>query len=165
MACCARECVRAREWGCEGASESARERACSRVRVCVKEREFTDFYSEGLITLSMILKYQFISWMNDRNNQIWVQSMELPPLWTIDQSKGAFSLHRASDPPRTGRSRRTFYPQKWSEKASSGTPRTLSRTPNRLSPRDKMSRTSDSSTNQMVFHGVTSNVHSFPVSY
>jgi len=79
--------------------------------------------------------------------------------------RGAFSLHRASGPPRAGRSRRTSYPQKWSEKASSGPPRTLSRTSDRLSPRDKMSITSDSSTNQMVFHGVPSNVHSFPVPY
>jgi len=35
----------------------------------------------------------------------------------------------------------------------------------RLSPRDKMGTSSDSSINQMVFHGVPSNVHSFPVSY
>jgi len=75
--------------------------------------------------------------------------------------KGAFSLHRASGPPPTRDSRRTSYPLKWSEKASSGTPRTR----DRLSPRDKMSTTSDSATNQIVFHGVPSNVHSFPVSY
>ena len=51
--------------------------------------------------------------------------------------------------------------RKWSEEASSGPPRMS----DRLSPRDKMNTTSDSSTNQMFFHGVPSNVHSFLVSY
>ena len=45
-------------------------------------------------------------------------------------------------------------PQKWSKKASSDRPWVLSRTFDRLSPRDKLGPTSDSSTNQMVFHGV-----------
>jgi len=36
--------------------------------------------------------------------------------YTTVGPKGAFSLHRASGLPRTGRSRRTSYPQKWSEK-------------------------------------------------
>jgi len=63
--------------------------------------------------------------------------------------------------PRTGRSRRASYPQKRSKKASSGPPLTSGD----LSPRDKMSTTPGSSTNQMVLHGVPSNVHSFPVLY
>ena len=56
-------------------------------------------------------------------------------------------------------------PQKWSETASSDRPRMLSRTSDRLSSRDKMSRTPNSSTNQTVLHGVPSNVHSFLVSH
>jgi len=39
------------------------------------------------------------------------------------------------------------------------------RTSDSLSPRGKMCPTSDSSTNQMVFRGVPSNNHSFPVSH
>jgi len=81
------------------------------------------------------------------------------------EDKGAFSLHWGSGPPRTGRSRRTSYPQKWSKTASLGPPWTLSWTPDRFSPRDKMSTTFDSSINQMAFHGVPSNVHSFPASF
>jgi len=45
-------------------------------------------------------------------------------------------------------------PQIWSEKALSDRPRTLSQTSNHLSPRDKMSTTSNSSTIQLVFHEV-----------
>ena len=56
-------------------------------------------------------------------------------------------------------------PQKWSEKSLSDRPRTLSRTSDRLSPGDKMSPMLDSLTNEMVFHEVPSNVHSFSVSH
>jgi len=66
---------------------------------------------------------------------------------------------RASYRPQTGRPT----PQKWSEKASSD--RCSLGPSDRLSPRDKMSMTSDSSTNQMVFHGVSSDVHSFRISH
>jgi len=53
-------------------------------------------------------------------------------------------------------------PQKWNEKASSDRPWMLSRTSDHFSPRDKMSSTSDSSTNQIVFHGVPSNEQCAP---
>jgi len=51
--------------------------------------------------------------------------------------KGGFSLHWASGPPRTGRSGWTSYPKKWSEKASSGPPRTFSRGPTACLPETK----------------------------
>jgi len=73
------------------------------------------------------------------------------------------ALHQTSDPPRTRRSiRMSDPPQKWSEKASSDRPRALSRTPGRLSPRDKMSPT-----RQPIkwSSAVPSNIHSFLVSH
>jgi len=80
-------------------------------------------------------------------------------------ANGAFSLHWTSSLPRTGRSRRTSDPLKWNETASSDRPRMLSRTSDCLSPRDKMSLTYDSSTNQIIFRRVPSNIQSFPVAH
>jgi len=77
------------------------------------------------------------------------------------EHEGGCSLHRTAGAPQTGR----LNPQKWSEKASSDRPQTLSRTSDHLSPRDKMSSTYDPSTNQMVSHGVPNNVLAFPVSH
>ena len=54
-------------------------------------------------------------------------------------TKGTVSLHRTSDQPWNERSRRTSGPQKRGEKTSSDRPRTLTRRPNRLPPRDKKS--------------------------
>ena len=76
-------------------------------------------------------------------------------------ANGAFSLHRTSSLPRTGRSRRTSDPLKWNETASSDRPPMLSWMSDCLSPRDKI----NSSTNQMIFRRVPSNIHSLPVAH
>jgi len=79
----------------------------------------------------------------------------------------ALSLRQASDRHQTERSRRTSNPQNGSEKASSSQPWTFSRTPKRLSPKNKISRslTFDSSANQIFFLGLPSEIHSFSVLY
>jgi len=107
-------------------------------------------YERGSASLNMI--YRFVP----KGSKQWAI-----PLYHLESVKVLFHSIRTSGPPQTGRLRWTPYPQKWSEKASSGPPRMSVH----LSPRDKMSTKTDSSTNQMVFHGVPSNVHSFPVSY
>jgi len=78
---------------------------------------------------------------------------------------GVFSLHRAADRPQTRRLRRASDPPKMEWKglirSASGTQASVSQRQNK----SDRPRTSDSSTNQIVFHGLPSNVHSFPVMY
>jgi len=81
--------------------------------------------------------------------------------------KGAFLLHRASGPLRTGPSRQTSDPLEMERKGLVQSALDVGVRPfvsQRQNEAD-LPQTSNSSTNQMVFHGVPSNVHSFSVSH